>query len=127
MTKSRKAKAAPRQGSGKGSPAAGSSAGSERRELPRLKIATDDEWINTVPDFLVLDLSASGAGLSSTYPLKKGDTVTITSRDGTSVEATVVACRMKDPTTEYLSPEFRIGCKFLNDSDGLNLIERMHD
>ncbi len=127
MTKARKAKAAPRKGKEKASPAVGPAAGSERRVLPRLKIATEDEWISTVPDFLVLDLSASGAGLSSTYPLKKGDTVTITSRDGTSVEATVVACRMKDPTTDYLSPEFRIGCKFASENDGQNFIERMHE
>ncbi len=99
----------------------------ERRGSPRFNVADDGDSIRTIPVFLVVDISASGVGLSADYPVRPGELVRVLIKDGISADALVVSCRLGNSANRHLLPEFRLGCKFMAQREGHRLLERMTD
>jgi PilZ domain len=96
----------------------------ERRQCPRFHVCTSDLWINQVPEFAVLDLSATGIAISSTYPLERGTCIEVTLCDGITVQAEVIGCRLVDSPTQYYPADFRIQCRFSEPRQGMELLVR---
>lgn len=97
----------------------------ERRGSPRFNVSGEGDSIRTIPAFLLVDISASGVGLSADYPVWPGDMVRVSIKDGISADALVVSCRLGDSANRHLLPEFRLGCKFMAHQEGQRLLERM--
>ena len=97
----------------------------ERRGSPRFNVSGEGDSIRTIPAFLIVDISASGVGLSADYPVRPGDLVRVSIKDGFSADALVVSCRLGDSANRHLLPEFRLGCKYMAQREGLRLLERM--
>lgn len=94
----------------------------DRREHPRLKVNTSDFWITTVPEYSVLDLSATGIAIGANYPLPRGEVITVALGADCSAKAQVVACQLVDSPTEHQDAEFRIQCRFLERESGMALV-----
>ncbi|HKI97566.1 MAG TPA: PilZ domain-containing protein [bacterium] len=103
---------------------AGTGEAAERRECPRFHVQTDDLWINEVPEFAVLDMSATGIAISSTYPLHSGDRVDVGLGSDVEAQAEVVGCRLVDSPTLYYPAEFRINCRFTDRQRGMEVLVR---
>ncbi len=97
----------------------------ERRGSPRFNVSGEGDSIRTIPAFSVVDISASGVGLSADYPVRPGELVRVSIKDGLSADALVVSCRLGDSANRHLLPEFRLGCKFMAHQEGQRLLERM--
>ncbi|MCZ6557304.1 MAG: PilZ domain-containing protein [SAR324 cluster bacterium] len=96
--------------------------GQERRNHPRLKVETDDLWINTIQQFSIIDMSLSGIAILSNHPLRPGELLQISMSDTLNADAEVVACKLEDASTEFLDAQFRIQCKFVEEYKGMELI-----
>jgi hypothetical protein len=98
------------------------SGASERRTHPRLSVKAADLWISSVPEFSVVDLSASGVALMANYPLKPGEVVTMSLGSAISIEAEVVHCQLVESPTDYSDAVFRIQCRFPEEVKGMQLV-----
>ncbi len=96
--------------------------GSERRRFPRLAVSSPDLWISTVPEFDVVDMSASGMALLSNHPLRPGETLEVGLGRDARAKAEVLACAMEHPPTEHLDAQFRIRCLFRSENEGMTLL-----
>ena len=94
----------------------------EKRSHPRLKVTSRDLWINTVPEFSLVDMSASGLAVRSNSPLVEGELIQISLGSSFSVEAEVVSSRMLISPDAYTDGEFLIQCRFLEDLQGMKLL-----
>ena len=94
----------------------------ERRRHPRFQIHTDDLWIDEMSEFTVRDVSATGIGLTSEYPLAEGRRIQIGLRDRVSVEAVVIRCRLVESASQYWGPLFHIRCRFAELQGGKALL-----
>lgn len=97
-------------------------AGTEKREHPRLKVKSNDLWIDTVPEFQLVDLSASGMSIHSNYPLKRGEVIHVSLGTVISAEAEVVLSQMEQSPDEYTDGVFRIRLRFIEDLAGMTLL-----
>ena len=102
--------------------AAGGEADADRRTDPRFHVQTDDLWINSVPNFQVLDVSISGIAIAASYPLRPGDTIDVVLGNDVKAQATGVGCRLVDSATQYSDAEFRINCRFAEPERGMELL-----
>ena len=75
--------------------------------------------------FSLLDISASGMALKSDYPVRSGELVRVSLRDGPSADAYVISCRLGESQKVHLIPEFRLGCRFTALSAGNQLLSRI--
>ena len=98
------------------------SAGNERRKYPRLKIISDDLWIDSMAQFVVVDMSPSGVALNCNYPLQLGDVLRIALGPLQGADAKVIGCDLIDSPTEYLDAQYRVHCVFLNIKAGMKLV-----
>ena len=94
----------------------------EQRSHPRLKIQSDDLWINTVPEFALENMSATGMAIRSSSPLEQGELIHISLGTSFSVDAEVVTSRMLAAPDEFTDGEFLIQCRFLEDMKGMDLL-----
>lgn len=99
--------------------------GKEKRAHPRVWVSTEDLWISTIPEFSLVDLSASGISIRSNHPLKPGEMIHVSLGESFSVDTEVVNCVMEIPPDEYIDGQFRIQCRFLEDLPGMELFVRM--
>ena len=99
--------------------------GSERRTHPRLAVKSADLWISSVPEFSMVDLSASGVALMSNYPLKPGEIVTMSLGTVLSLEAEVLHCQLGESPTDYSDAVFRIQCRFAQETEGMELVVKI--
>ena len=106
-------------------PRSGQPDGPERRSNPRFKLSSGSGWIRTIPKYSLLDISASGVALKSDYPVRTGDLVRVSLRDGPSADALVVSCRLGRMPKLHLIPEFRLGCRFTTRHEGDRLFDRI--
>jgi PilZ domain len=100
-------------------------AGSERRTHPRLAVKAADLWISSVPEFTMVDLSASGVALMANYPLKPGELVTVSLGTVLSLEAEVLHCQLVESPTDYSDAVFRIQCRFAQENEGMELVVKI--
>jgi PilZ domain len=98
--------------------------GAERRLCPRFQVRSEDLWINEVPHFSVVDLSATGIAIASTYPLQPGERIAVGLAGDVSTRAEVIGCTLVDSPTLYYPAEFRINCRFKERSEGMELLVR---
>ncbi len=108
----------------KGSVAFKQGSHAERRKHPRLKANSKDLWISTVPEFELVDISASGVAVRSNHPILPGETINFSLGKSLTVDMVVVACQMDQSPDEYTDGEFRIQCRFLEDLRGMELFIR---
>jgi hypothetical protein len=99
-----------------------SGAESDRRIHPRLAVQSTDLWISSVPEFSLVDLSASGVALMANYPLQPDETITISLGTVLSIEASVVNCQLVESPTDYSDAVFRIQCRFTQELQGMELV-----
>lgn len=103
----------------------------DRRIHPRLAVQSADLWISSVPEFRMIDMSASGLALMANYPLQPGELVNISLGRTLSIEAEVVRCKLVESPTQYDHALFRINCKFAEEARGMELLiqvkRREHD
>lgn len=97
----------------------------EQRSHPRLHVQSDDLWISAVPQFAMLDMSATGMAVESNHPLRVGERVQISLGQTLSLQARVVACTMVEAPDEYTDGTFRLQCQFLEDLRGMELLVRV--
>lgn len=94
----------------------------ERRSHPRLAVKSADLWISSVPEFSMIDMSASGVALMANYPLQQGETVTLSLGHALTLEAEVVSCQLVESPTDYTDAVFRIQCRFAEEVRGMELL-----
>lgn len=103
----------------------------ERRIHPRLKVQSADLWISSVPEFSMIDMSASGLALMANYPLQPGEHITVSVGQALSIQAEVVRCQLVESATQYDHALFRIHCRFAEEASGMELLvevkRREHD
>lgn len=99
----------------------------ERRTHPRLAVKAADIWISSVPEFSMVDLSASGVALMSNYPLKPGEIITVSLGHALAIEAEVVHCQLVESPTDYSDAVFRIQCRFAKENEGMELVVRVKE
>ena len=98
-----------------------------KRIHPRFKVETSDLWINSVPQFDLLDMSISGMAIRSNYPLEPGETIEVALGMSFRATAVVLDCKMVGSPDEYTDAEFRINCRFAEDLLGKELlVKAMH-
>lgn len=95
---------------------------SERRTHPRLAVHSADLWVSSVPEFSMIDMSASGVALMANYPLQPGEVVTMALGSALSIEAEVVNCQLVESPTDYTDAVFRIQCRFAEEVQGMELL-----
>jgi hypothetical protein len=101
--------------------------GEERRTHPRLAVKAADIWISSVPEFSMVDLSASGVALMSNYPLKPGEVITVSLGTALSIEAEVMHCQLVESPTDHSDAVFRIQCRFTQENEGMELVVRVKE
>ena len=101
--------------------------GNNLRAHPRFQVKTDDLWISSVPDFSLLDISASGLAIRSNYPLEKGQVIEISLGNALQASATVVDCKLVSSADEWSEAEFRISCHYTEDLCGMELLVKAID
>ena len=94
----------------------------ERRTHPRLAVKSADIWISSVPEFSMIDMSASGVALMANYPLRPGEEVTMSLGTALSIQAVVVNCQLVESPTDYTDAVFRIQCRFAEEVKGMELL-----
>lgn len=108
-----------------------SASDADRRIHPRLAVQSADLWISSVPEFSMVDMSASGLALMANYPLQPGELITISLGQSLSIQAEVVRCQLVESATQYDHALFRIQCKFAEETRGKELLvqvkRREHD
>ena len=97
----------------------------ERRVHPRLSVTSADIWISSVPEFSMVDLSASGVALMANYPLTPGEQITVSLGNSLSIEAEVVHCQLVESPTAYSDAVFRIQCRFAEELKGMELVVKV--
>ena len=102
--------------------AAGDGPGSERRVHPRLTVESPDLWISTVPEFELLDMSATGMAIRSNHPMKVDEMFHVSLGQNLSVDTIVVGCQMVHSADEYTDGEFRIQARFVENLKGMELL-----
>jgi hypothetical protein len=98
------------------------STGNERRNYPRLKIISDDLWIDTMAHFEVVNMSPSGVALNCNHPVRLGEVLRFALGPLQGADAKVIGCELIDSPTEYLDAQYRVHCKFLNTKAGMKLV-----
>ena len=96
----------------------------ERRVWPRFSVQTDDLWINSVGEFAVQDMSAGGIAFATNYPLQPGARIDVSLNGEHTTTAEVISCELVDSATQYYAAEFRIVCRFVEASCGMELLVR---
>lgn len=99
----------------------------ERRAHPRLTVKSADIWISSVPEFSMVDLSASGVALLANYPLKPGDQITVALGNVLMIEAEVVECHLIESPTQYSDAVFRLQCRFAEETKGMELVVKIKE
>lgn len=94
----------------------------DRRTHPRLAVKSADLWISSVPEFSMVDMSASGVALMANYPLQPGEVVTLSLGSALTLEAEVVNCQLVESPTDYTDAVFRIQCRFAEEVRGMELL-----
>jgi hypothetical protein len=100
-------------------------AGQERRATRRFDISKSETWISTIPRFSLLDVSPSGAGLVSQYPVRSGEMIRISVKGGPSADALVVYCRLGEVADTPLINNFHVGCRFISRKEADDLTNRI--
>ena len=100
----------------------GKSPGENHRTHPRFRVKSDDLWIASVPDFTLLDMSASGMAIRSNYPLDKGQLIEVSLGDEIRTTATVVDCQLVSSADEWTDADFRISCHYTEDLRGKEIL-----
>jgi hypothetical protein len=103
----------------------GGSGQRERRAHRRLKISPESEWIQTMPKYVVMDISPAGIGLTADYPVRTGDMVRVFLWGGPSADAQVLNCRLGRLPKQMLGLEFRLGCRFVAVREGGRLLDEI--
>ena len=98
------------------------SAGNERRKYPRLRIISDDIWIDSMAHFGVVNMSPSGVALNCNYPVRLGEVLRFALGPLQGADAKVIGCELLDSPTEYLDAQYRVHCTFLNIKAGMKLV-----
>lgn len=97
----------------------------ERRAHPRLSVKSADIWISSVPEFSMVDLSASGLALLANYPLQPSEQITVALGNALTIEAEVVQCQLVESPTQYSDAIFRIQCRFAEERKGMELVVKV--
>ena len=97
----------------------------ERRAHRRLKISEGSGWIQTLPQFSVIDISPSGIGLTANHPVQAGERIRISLQGGPSADAQVINCRPEETSLSLFSLEFRVGCQFVAANEGGRLVDEI--
>ena len=93
-----------------------------RRTHPRLAVQAADLWISSVPEFSMIDMSASGLALMANYPLQPGEQITVSLGQALSIQAEVMRCQLVESPTQYDHALFRIQCRFAEEVKGMELL-----
>ena len=99
-------------------------ASKEQRGHPRLKVGSPDFWLNAEAQLSVIDLSASGVSFVSNHPLKDGEHINLSLANILNIDTEVVRCQLVESATEFLDAQFRIHCRFLEETEGMELVIR---
>ncbi len=96
----------------------------DRRIFPRMRIRTDDLWLNTGPEYVVRDISASGIAFSSNFPLQRGARFTVAVGTDIHISAQVIDCKLVTSPDQYTEAEFNVHCRFSDAEAGMELLVR---
>lgn len=96
--------------------------GGDRRKSSRVKCSTDDLWINSVPVFSAVDVSAGGISIIANYPLQKGEEIVLALGSKHSVKAHVVDCTLVDSPTQHTDATFFMRCEFDSEESGMQML-----
>lgn len=99
--------------------------GHDRRAYRRFDLSRSETWISTVPSFSLLDVSSTGAGLRSNYPVRSGEIIRISVKGGPSADALVVYCRIGAMPEAHLVNNFHVGCRFISRKEASDLTDRI--
>ncbi len=94
----------------------------ERRLHPRLAVNAADLWISSVPEYSMVDMSASGIAILANYPLKRGEVISLSLGRSIKIEAEVLHCQLVESATQWQDAMFRIHCKFAEEGEGMELL-----
>ena len=94
----------------------------ERRQFPRLRVNSNDLWIDTMVQFSVLNMSPSGVALNCNHPVQPGDVLEISLGPLQGAKAEVVSCELEESPSEHLDAQYQVRCRFLKVKEGMKLI-----
>ena len=99
----------------------------ERRLHPRFRLRQGTITVQIECQMPVVDISASGISLYSTYPAQAGQRLNLVMEKAFLVEVRVVECTPSGDGAAGTDWPYRIHCEFTHPADGLKLVVMLND
>lgn len=99
----------------------------ERRFHPRFKLHAESVWIKVDTSFRVIDMSLQGLSMYSDRPFEAGHQLKVMVGKAFLVETEVIDCEMLETDPELMETQYRVSCRFLDESVGKQLLVMMKE